>query len=101
MSAAESAQTPPQALLMQMSLGYMVPFLLRTAAQLRLADHLAGGARTAEQLAAATGTHAPQILERGRIVGCRWRRGIETNGRPLLGHQARRDSTSPRPFARS
>ena len=34
-------------MLMQMSLGYTVPFLLRTAAQLCLADHLADGARTA------------------------------------------------------
>ena len=59
---AESPQAPPpQAVLMQMSLGYTVPFLLRTAAQLRIADHLAGGARTAEQLAAATSTHAPSL----------------------------------------
>jgi hypothetical protein len=46
---------------MQMSLGYTVPFLLRTAAQLCLADHLADGARTAEQLATATHTHAPSL----------------------------------------
>jgi hypothetical protein len=44
-----------------MSLGYTVPFLLRTAAQLRLADHLAGQPRTAQQLAAITGTHAPAL----------------------------------------
>jgi len=46
---------------MQMSLGYTVPFLLRTAAQLRLADHLAGGARTVDELATATNTHAPSL----------------------------------------
>ena len=61
MSAESPQAPPPQAVLMQMSLGYTVPFLLRTAAQLRLADHLAGGARTAEQLAAATSTHAPSL----------------------------------------
>ena len=62
MSAAESAQTPaPQAQLMRMSLGYTVPFLLRTDAQLCLADHLAGQPQTAQQLAAITGTHASAL----------------------------------------
>ena len=61
MSAADSTQTPPQAVLMQMSMGYAVPFLLRTAAQLSLADHLADGPRTAAELAAATSTHAPSL----------------------------------------
>lgn len=46
---------------MRMSLGYTVPFLLRTAAQLCLADHLAGQPQTAQQLAAITGTHAPAL----------------------------------------
>jgi hypothetical protein len=55
---------------MQMSLGYTVPFLLRAAAQLRLADHLAGGARSAEQLAAATGTHAPSLYRLLRTLAC-------------------------------
>jgi O-methyltransferase domain len=62
MPAAEPAHTPPpQAQLMRMSLGYTVPFMLRTAAQLRLADHLAGQPQTAQQLAAITGTHAPAL----------------------------------------
>jgi hypothetical protein len=55
---------------MQMSLGYTVPFLLRTAAQLNLADHLADGARTAEQLAAATNTHAPSLYRLLRTLAC-------------------------------
>jgi hypothetical protein len=46
---------------MRMSLGYTVPFLLRTAAQLCLADHLAGQPQTAQQLAAITGTQAPAL----------------------------------------
>jgi hypothetical protein len=71
MSVADSAQTPPpQAVLMQMSTGYTVPFLLRTAAQLCLADHLADGARTAEQLAAATKTHAPSLYRLLRALAC-------------------------------
>src|SRR5271163_4467018 len=62
MPAAESAQTPPpQAQLVRMSLGYTVPFLLRTAAQLRLADHVASHPQTAEELAAITHTHAPAL----------------------------------------
>ena len=61
---------PPQATLMQMSMGYAVPFLLRAAAQLCLADHLAGGARTAEQLATATSTHAPSLYRLLRTLAC-------------------------------
>ncbi|MFI9237374.1 methyltransferase [Streptomyces sp. NPDC053079] len=37
------------------------PMSVRVAATLRLADHLAPGPRTAAQLAAATGTHAPTL----------------------------------------
>ncbi len=46
---------------MQMSMGYTAAFLLRAAAQAQLADYLADGAKTAEQLAALTGTHAPAL----------------------------------------
>jgi len=62
MSAPDTAPTePPQAVLMQMSMGYAVPFLLRAAAQLCLADHLADGPRTPEELAAATSSNAPSL----------------------------------------
>jgi O-methyltransferase domain/Dimerisation domain len=61
MSEAASAPPSPQAQLMQMSLGYAVPFLLRAAAQLCLADHLADGPRTADQLAAATNANASAL----------------------------------------
>jgi hypothetical protein len=57
-------------MLMQMSTGYAVPFLLRTAAQLCLADHLADGAKTAGQLAAATHTHAPSLYRLLRALAC-------------------------------
>ena len=46
---------------MQMAMGFTSTFLLRAAAQLRLADHLADGPQTAEQLATRTGTHASSL----------------------------------------
>ena len=46
---------------MQMAMGFTVPFLLRATAQLSLADHLADGPKTADQLAAITGTHTPAL----------------------------------------
>ena len=71
MSAADSDVTPaPQAQLMQMSMGFTVPFLLRAAAQLCLADHLADGPKTADQLAVITGTHAPALHRLLRTLAC-------------------------------
>jgi ubiquinone/menaquinone biosynthesis C-methylase UbiE len=62
MSAAPPGQSPPpQAQLMQMAMGYSVSFLLRAAAELRLADYLASGAKTAGELSANTGTHGPAL----------------------------------------
>lgn len=55
---------------MQMSMGFAVPFLLRVAAQLCLADHLADGPKTAEQLAVITGTHAPALHRLLRTLAC-------------------------------
>ncbi len=52
---------PPQAQLMQMAMGFMMSDLLGTAVKLKLADHLAGGPKTAEELAGPTGTHAPSL----------------------------------------
>jgi hypothetical protein len=61
MSEAASAPPPPQAQLMQMAFGFSAPFLLRAAAQLCLADHLAGGPKTAAELAGPTKTHARSL----------------------------------------
>ena len=62
MSEAISPQAPPpQAQLMQIAMGYTSTFLLRAAAQMRLADHLADGPKTADQLAALTNTHSPAL----------------------------------------
>ena len=52
---------PPQAQLMQMAMGFMMSDLLGTAVKLKLADHLADGPKTAEDLAGPTGTHAPTL----------------------------------------
>lgn len=62
MSPLDAAQeSPAQVKLMQMSMGFTVTFLLRAAAQLCLADHLAESPKTAEQLAAINNTHAPAL----------------------------------------
>ena len=52
---------PPHAQLVQMGIAYWVSRLLYAAAELRLADHLAKGPRSAAQLAETTGTHAPSL----------------------------------------
>ena len=56
-----------------------VPFALRIACELRLADHLLEGPRTAEELAAATGSHAPSLRRTLRALASR---GIFTELEP-------------------
>jgi hypothetical protein len=51
-------------------MGFTVPFLLRAAAQLCLADHLADGPKTADQLAVITGTNAPALHRFLRTLAC-------------------------------
>ena len=71
MSAAPSGQSPPpQVQLMQMAMGFAVPFLLRAAAELRVADHLATGPKTAGEISAITGTHAPALYRLLRTLAC-------------------------------
>jgi hypothetical protein len=55
------AAPPPHAQLIQMAMGHWVSQILYTAATLRLADHLADGPLTAEQLAGPTAAHAPSL----------------------------------------
>ncbi|WP_327226140.1 acetylserotonin O-methyltransferase [Streptomyces platensis] len=57
--------------LMDLALGHLFSAALRTAAHHRLADHLAEGPRTAEQLAAKTGTHAPHLRRVLRYLATR------------------------------
>lgn len=59
--AAKMQTVTPQAQLMKMSLAYGVSRLLHVAAELNLADYLADGPHTAEELALQTGTHAPSL----------------------------------------
>lgn len=52
---------PPHAQLVQMFAGSWVAVAVYTAAKLGIADHLAGGARSAVELAPALGAHAPTL----------------------------------------
>jgi hypothetical protein len=52
---------PPHAQLVQMAMGQWVAHIVYVAAELGLADHLAGGPRRADELAGPTGTHAPSL----------------------------------------
>jgi len=71
MSAAPPGQPPPApAQLMQMALGYSVSFLLRAAAQLRVADRLATGPKSANEISASTGTHGPALYRLLRSLAC-------------------------------
>jgi hypothetical protein len=58
---AHADAVPPQAQLMQMAMGFMMSDMLGTVVKLKLADHLADGPKTAEELAGPTGTHAPSL----------------------------------------
>jgi SAM-dependent methyltransferase len=51
----------PQTQLLQMAMAISASRYLNVAAQLCLADHLADGPKSAEQLAGLTGTHAPSL----------------------------------------
>ena len=52
---------PPHAQVIQMATAYWVSRAVYVAARLGIADHLRDGPRDAEQLAVATGTHAPTL----------------------------------------
>jgi hypothetical protein len=55
------APLPPHAVLLQMATGHWVARTLHAAAKFGIADRLAKGPRTAEDLAAETRTHAPSL----------------------------------------
>jgi hypothetical protein len=52
---------PPHVQVIQMATGYWVSRIVYAAAKLDLADRLAGGPKTAAELAGPTGTHAPSL----------------------------------------
>ena len=57
--------------LMDQAMGHLFSAALRTAAHYRIADHLAEGPRTPEQLAVATDTHAPHLRRVLRYLAAR------------------------------
>ena len=63
MSTAQQAQAelPPHVQLIQMSTGHWLSKIVYAAAKLELADRLADGAKSADELAGPTGTHAPSL----------------------------------------
>jgi hypothetical protein len=59
---------PPHAQLVQMAMAHWVSHIVFVAAKLNLADHLASGPRGADELARATGTHAPSLYRLMRTL---------------------------------
>jgi hypothetical protein len=57
----EQPQLPPAAVMMQMTMGFIVSQAISVAAKLYLADQLAGGGKTLSELAALTATHEPSL----------------------------------------
>jgi hypothetical protein len=72
---------PPRAVVSQMATGYWTPQAVRAMASLGLADHLATGSRTAEDLAEETGAHAPSL-----VASCGpWSPSVCVSARPRDG----------------
>ena len=59
---------PPHAQLIQMGGGLVVSRTVYAAAKLNLADYLAAGAKSADELAGPTGTHAPSLYRLMRAL---------------------------------
>jgi hypothetical protein len=60
-TAARTDAPPPEAQIAEILLSQLVPRLVYLTATLKLADHLAEGPRTADELASVTDTHAPAL----------------------------------------
>jgi hypothetical protein len=58
---AKAHPAPPEARLLEMVMGPVISRMVYLAASLNLADRVAEGPKTAEELAQATGTHAPTL----------------------------------------
>src|SRR4029453_12798545 len=56
-----SDELPPHAQLIQMAMGHWVSRTVFVAARLGIADRLADGPKTPDELAGPTGTHAPSL----------------------------------------
>lgn len=66
--AAQSQTLPPHAQLIQMATAHWVSQIVFVAAKLKLADHLANGRKSADELAGVTGTHAPSLFRLMRTL---------------------------------
>ena len=93
---------PPRAAVSQMATGYWVSQAVRAMAVLGLADHLASGPRTAEDLSEAAGAHTPSLARLLRALVALGLCGRETIGQfrlTPLGETMRSDvPESARPF---
>lgn len=56
-----AAAPPPQAVMMQMAMGFIVSQAISVAAKLYIADHLKDGAKSVAELARLTETHEPSL----------------------------------------
>lgn len=65
---AASPPLPPHAQLIQMGAASWISAVVYAAAKLGIADHLAAGPRSADDLAGATGTHAPTLYRLMRTL---------------------------------
>jgi hypothetical protein len=63
-----SAAKPPHVQIIDMALAHWVSRIVYVAAKLDLADRLAGGAKTADELAGPTGCHAPSLYRLMRTL---------------------------------
>lgn len=79
-------ETPPHSQLIQMAMAHWVSRVVYLAAKLALADRLADGAKTADELAGPTGTHAPSLY---RLMRTLTHLGI------LTEHASRRFALTP------
>ncbi|MEO5859799.1 MAG: methyltransferase [Pyrinomonadaceae bacterium] len=59
--AVEQTGLPPQAIMMQMSMGAMVTQAIFVAAKLRIADIVAGGEKHVDEIAQEAGAHSPSL----------------------------------------
>jgi hypothetical protein len=64
----ETETTPPHAQLVQMAHAHWVSRIVYVAAKLGLADHLANGSKSADEIAVETGTHAPSLYRLMRTL---------------------------------
>lgn len=72
-----SAPLPPSHVqLVQMAMAHWVSRIAYVAAKLGLADHLANGPKSADELAGPTGTHAPSLYRLMRTL-TRGIKGVE------------------------